>query len=386
MEKNTLMTLEKFEKTAEENGMDFGRESVFPPYCNTGVVNTSETGLSSCVDWFSCTFTEENDWTVIPDVIGIESSNFLPMKNGLKGYTKGVVFDNIKILYDGNENMGVHLDMSGEGCRTFENISEISWTDLFRLFVTDYAFSVNITRMDLAVDDFEGYFKIPTLIKYLKNGHVTSRFKIARRLNSIIIKTGEEIGHTLYFGSGQSDIQVRFYEKNIEQIMKGNEIPEGCTVWNRTEIQARNERAKAFMQLLAYETFGAGEIVCGTLKNYIQFRKEVKNDKNKSRWPIAAFWKKFLGDVEKIQLTLKPMSQSVERKYKWIDKSVTKSLALLAVAFPENTQEMFEKFVDEGISKFKKTDVQIIDKFTRKNISYEEFLENMKKESTLGIK
>lgn len=54
--------------------------------------------------------------------------------------------------------------MSGEGCRTFKNMSEISWTDLFRLFVTDYAFSVNITRMDLAVDNFEGYSKIPTLI------------------------------------------------------------------------------------------------------------------------------------------------------------------------------------------------------------------------------
>ncbi|WP_374966277.1 hypothetical protein [Lysinibacillus sp. RS5] len=37
----------------------------------------------------------------------------------------------------------------------------------------------------------------------------------------------------MYFGSWQNDIQIRFYEKNIEQIMKGNEIPK----FKKTDIQ-----------------------------------------------------------------------------------------------------------------------------------------------------
>lgn len=363
--------------------MEMNDISGVPPYCNTGVVNTGESALTSCVDWFSCTFVEEIDWLVISDIIGIDSTNFLPMKNGQKGYKSGVVFEGIRILYDGNEDMGIHVDMSGEGCRTFENISDSNWVELFQLLITDYAANVNITRIDLAVDDFEGYFRIPTLIKYLKKGHVTSRFKLARRINSIVIKTGEEIGHTLYFGSPTSDIQVRFYEKNIEQEMKGNEVPVDVEVWNRTEIQARNERAKAFVYMIAHEAMDLGKLITGTLKNYIQFRKEDKNDKNKSRWPLARFWVKFLGDCEKIKLTLRPVSHSIEKKFKWVDTSVTKTLAMLAMAFPEGSTEMINDFINDGFDKLNATDYLLIEKFRNKELSYEKFIENTKKDSAL---
>jgi len=299
-------------------------------------------------------------------------------------YKKALYFNNIKIMYDGNENMGIHVEMSGSGCRTFEKKSNLSWRDLFIRFKVHYVAMCKITRLDIAVDDFHGYFKIPKLISHLKKGHVTSKFKMSRQISNIIIKTGEEIGFTLYFGRPTSDIQIRFYEKNIEQEMKGNIVPESANIWNRTEIQARDMRAQILTEYIADGEKPLGEIVTGTLKNYINFRHAYfKNgkkttDENKSRWDSAPFWLDFLGDVEKLKLTLRPPDISIEKKFKWIDYGVKKTIAMLAVAFPNDTQDLINHFIETGMDKFEDDDWDTINQFRDKELTFEEYLEKIK--------
>ena len=358
-----------------------------PPYTNRGAQNTSETGLTSCVDWFSCTFHEEDSVRDIIRILGFQGNEFefKNMPRGNYGYNNIVNFNGIKIMYNGREGMGIHVEMSGAACRVFEKYSNLEWVDLFRRVTKHERVYANITRLDLAIDDTKGYFRIPTLIKYLKAGHVTSLFKSVKRISNIMIKTGEEKGYTLYFGRPDSRIQVRFYEKNIEQVMKGKEIPEDCTIWNRTEIQARDERAHAFATLLATTNLNLGQIVAGTLRNYISFRRAgyVKGkqslDSNKSRWDLAPFWIKFLGDAEKVKLTTKPIPASIERKYTWVDKSVKKTLAMLAFAFPEDSDYMLKNFIQEGYEKIEDEDWDLIKEFRGNNKSLDELIKEIKK-------
>lgn len=359
-------------------------ERILPPYANRGVENTGQERLVASVDWLSCTFKVVEDVHEVIRILGLSVADFKTLINGSKGYRKALYFNNIKILFDGNENMGIHVEMSGEGCRTFEKYSNLNWQELFIRFQIHYVAMCSITRLDVAVDDFHGYFKIPDLIKRLKQGSVTSQFRMAKQISNIVIKTGEEVGFTLYFGRPSSDIQVRFYEKNIEQEMKGNIVPESAAIWNRTEIQARDDRAVMLVNYIAAGEIPLGSIITGTLKNYINFRRpyikngKKTNDSNRSRWDSAGFWLKFLGDVEKIQLTLRPSEISIEKKYMWIDKSVKKTFAMLALAFPADVDQLVSKFLLDGYGKIEDDDWDIIKDFLKKKMTLDEYLEKTK--------
>jgi len=360
------------------------RESTVPPYSNRGVQNTEPDALIASIDWFSCTFLAAETAYDVVLILGLDATMFKPMKFGAIGYKKGIFFHNIKIYFDGTENMGIHVAMSGEGCRTFERYSNLDWRDLFIRFAVHHVANCNITRIDLAVDDFRGYFKIPNLISHLKRGHVTSKFKLARHISNFIIKTGEEIGHTLYFGRPTSDIQVRFYEKNIEQEMKGRLVPENASIWNRTEIQARDDRAEMLVLKLAKDTSQMGDLCTGVLKNYINFRRagyvkgKKTDDTNKSRWDSCVWWEKFLGDVEKVKLTLRPSEISIEKKYNWVNDGVSKTLAMLTAAFPNDTNGLVNHFIETGYERMENTDWDLVDEFKKQNLNLQEYLDKEK--------
>ncbi|MCG3056041.1 replication initiation factor domain-containing protein, partial [Escherichia coli] len=115
--------------------------------------------------------------------------------------------------YDGSENMGVHLQMSGQGCREYEALNKKKWKELFFDFI---CYNAKFTRLDVAIDDFQGYFTIGSIERKVKDRLLTSKFKKARTMETILIESGKGEGKTIYFGSSQSSIQVRMYEKNHE--------------------------------------------------------------------------------------------------------------------------------------------------------------------------
>ena len=53
--------------------------------------------------------------------------------------------------------------MSGKGCRVFETNSKYSFMDLIK-YLYENSDDYNITRIDLAYDDFSGIFDMQTLI------------------------------------------------------------------------------------------------------------------------------------------------------------------------------------------------------------------------------
>jgi len=343
-------------------------KSCMPPYSNRGAVNTSQSGLIALVDWVSVTFTEVFEISQIFSILGMIEEEFSEAPTGNKGYKKMLVNGHIAILYDGKPEMGIHVDMSGQGCREFENYFG-DWAEFFKRV---FEYNGQFTRLDLAIDDYSGYFKIDTLIKKAKKGEVRSKFKKAKRIEQIKLEDGSSEGNTLYFGRPSSRIQIRFYEKHHERKNAGKELEEGVEIWNRSEIQSRHERATSLAMLIAN---GGGDqigrIIMGTLKNYILFLSP-SDDTNKARWPIAPFWDKFLGDIEPLKLSKRAPDRTIERIESWIDRQVNTSLGILF--YTQGIDSIIEK-VENGIVRMRDQDHQLVEEYLRyhkKNSSTEE--------------
>ena len=59
----------------------------------------------------------------------LNPDDFVEMDRGMYGYPQSLRFGEIVILYGGRPEMGVHLSMTGAGCREYENIGKVPWSD-----------------------------------------------------------------------------------------------------------------------------------------------------------------------------------------------------------------------------------------------------------------
>ena len=333
-----------------------------PPYCNTGAENTNQSGLRACVDWVQATFKNLFSYQELVDILGLKSNEFYDC-GGMYGYKSGLRFGHIAIFYDGNAEMGIHLEMSGQGCREYESYNQLSWKELF---LECFRHDAHFSRLDVAVDDFRGYFTISSLKRRIKNRECISKFKNAISIEKLDLESGDSKGETIYFGSASSRLQVRMYEKNHERQGKGFELEEGLDVWNRVELQTRNERSETIATLIATDYQELGKMVCGILKHYIRFAIPDKKDSNRSRWKTAKFWEKFLGQVEKLRLSEVAPDRTVEKTLSWVDRQVTPSLAVLYEAF-DGDFELLQGLILNGADRLTDKHRDMITRFKLKN-------------------
>lgn len=368
-----------------EKGNKVVQIPVEPPIANRGAQSTSENSLSACVDWLSVTFLDEENPEVILDVFGLGIEDFIEMPKGRYGYKKMLFYNHIAVLFDGHEDMGIHIEMSGQGCRYFEQDSEINWNELFIRLSTDYKYVTNVKRLDLAIDDTVGYFKITQAINNVKRGNCVSLFRKAKRISNLDIQQGGEFGHTLYFGAPSSRVMFRFYDKLEEMKAKKKVVNDEIKFWNRIEVSLTEERAEAVVMILAHEHLQVGEIVQGLLRRYIQFKTKNCKDSNKYRWELTPWYKKFLNDVQPLYISTKLPDKSIERSYHWVNKAVIKTIAMLSISFENDLETMLEDFIEDGKEKLKPTDYQIIEAFKKRNMSYEEFIKYLNSMETTFV-
>jgi len=63
-----------------------------------------------------------------------------------------------RIYYDGREEMGCHVEMSGQGCRQYEaNFTDSPWKDLFGVVLSEGG---KFSRLDLAIDNVDGVLSL----------------------------------------------------------------------------------------------------------------------------------------------------------------------------------------------------------------------------------
>lgn len=329
------------------------------PLTNRGVGLVPENGLRACVDWCEATFKIVSTEQLILDILRMNPEDFFNGE-GKYGYKQSLQCGSIFIYFDGREDMGIHLTMKGKGCREYERLGKRTWKEFFQ---TVFEYQGSFTRLDVAVDDFEGMFTIKGLVRKVKSRELVSKFRKARNVEDIDIRTGEVHGVTLYFGSGKSDIQIRMYDKLSERKDTNYNVPEEIKVWNRTELQLRDMKATHVAEIIAHKEDSEesiGQTVCGILKHYLRFTVKGKN-KDKYKWKTAPFWDKFLGKVEALPLATIIEEKTVFDKQEWAERQVAPTLALICEAYGGNERVILD-LVKKGIHRLKAKDFDMIRK------------------------
>lgn len=152
---------------------------------------------------------------------------------GAHGYRDRLYWNAISIHFNGTEEMGIWLEMSGQGCRAFESFGNGEYESIFQE-VLDNPEQMNITRLDVAYDDHEGLLDIEEICTDTNNQEYVSRFRGWQVIHS-------DGGSSVMLGSRSSEILIRIYDKAAERGFTDGQH------WVRVELQLRRERARGFL-------------------------------------------------------------------------------------------------------------------------------------------
>ena len=232
----------------------------------------------------------------LKSLLGLFDQTWELAEYGRDGYKRREVFNGVSILYDGRLNddgqddMGVCVECSGQGCRSLESFGNIDWLSFFS-FLMDEENEFKITRLDLAFDDHTGILDKLRLKLDTDDGNYRSKFRTWE------IRYGSQ-GFSIYHGSKQSQVMIRIYDKAAERgLLDG-------THWIRVELQLRDENASgAIKAYLEHEILG--KVFSGILATYLVYCEE-SNDSNKSRWATADYWEDLICGAERIRIAAVP--------------------------------------------------------------------------------
>ena len=223
----------------------------------------------------------------IMELLGIRNATWEIVK-GAHGYKDRYYWNSISIHFNGREDMGVWLEMMGQGCRAFETYGSGCYEDLFAHVLTNPG-QVNLTRLDVAFDDLDGLLDMAELVDDTRAGRFVSRFS---DWQCILGSKGDSVTH----GSQKSEIFIRIYDKAMERGYTDGRH------WIRTELQLRRDRALAFINQMGT----VGDRFGGVLLNYLRYIEDTGMDSNRWRWPMRAYWERLTGEAQKISLYTKP--------------------------------------------------------------------------------
>lgn len=309
---------------------------------NIGDSERLENNLSLSVDWIA--FTVKNNMSYL-DVISFFNLNieeFITGLNGMSGYKKRIEHSlfKIKVMYDGNEGMGIHVVVPGSAVGYFLNCYKERKTEctpfghaysaksfestVLSDILRDIMDMGRLTRLDLAVDDIGcNYYSVNELADILDNGLYTSRFKSYVHIEKK--GKGNTLGNTINLGSRRSDIMIRVYDKMLEQNAKKFATLVSYP-WVRWETELHDDRAcSVALFLIGGESLS--NIAIGILNNYL--RLIIRNNNRDSRCSTSEKWNSFLCGIQKIKLCQPIPDKTLEEKEDWLMKQAATSIAAI---------------------------------------------------------
>lgn len=226
----------------------------------------------------------------------------LSNRGSIPGYNKSYKFMDSNIItinwHDEFVGQAVCLNMTGRGCQFIDN-------DFLKKINEDLKdFRHSVTRIDIAVDDFNGSLIdndifSKTIKEFMKdNSNVSTNTKV-RSVKHYTVADG--MGNTadnIEFGNRGSSFMFRLYDKRIEQ--KKLELAH----WKRFEIQLRHNRAqKSYEMLLSGITLN--EVFTSQMYTCFKPLDEATNHwsfNSKSGRELASWYKSFLDKISKLYL------------------------------------------------------------------------------------
>lgn len=309
------------------------------------------------VDWFAFTLPLVRDPHQAVSMSDLKCFDFQQCEFGGMGYKKSLRAGNVVVFYDGAENMGVHISMTGQGCRQYESIkgTKNCWEQLF-LSLHSLNFTtpdtVKFKRFDVAIDNVDGQLNLDQLEESIRANDVRSLFKGGKLIEKLAFSDEKKnLGKTIYIGSETSRLKARFYDKGAQLQLDGH--------WIRAEIQFMAERAQEAVLAYIHKRIPLGEIVTRTLNQY--FTLIDRTDSNVSRCPVKSWWSAWLGTVLNLKLTTRKADKYVSEVVDHIKKQFAPSFAMMRKFYGVvDFHEIIRDLVSTGTERMSKKHHQII--------------------------
>lgn len=310
--------------------------------------------LDVCIDWIQVTIQKKSVKEVLLSLFGldIDSANVTKTDSGRFGYnTTYTVYSKMHCMINTkNEQMGVHVLLSGSACREYEQL--FSWKYFFeKVLSLEYHF----TRLDIAIDMYKKYFTVNQLRKKIKNGELVSRFKQSTFIEQLKLENGTQESSSLKFGSMSSNLYIVVYDKLRERINGGYIVADAIKFWTRLEIRFKKEHSNNLIKMLYKHDFRLEDFIFKIVYNYLDF-KESSKDSNIRRRATWEPWLSFLKDTEKLSLLPNAYQTSIQKKKDYAERNLSKLMAMLCVV----DNDFFLKLMKKGLNKIDLNDLSII--------------------------
>ncbi|EEV50112.1 cro/CI family transcriptional regulator [Enterococcus faecium 1,141,733] len=303
--------------------------------------------LESIIDYLRISFPFHDVERIFNEVLKIKKEFFAETSSHLYGYVGGFQLDYIHVLYSKkNDDRGILIQLSGQGCRQFEAFLEAQGRTWFDFFYVCFDHKAKFTRVDLAINDYKEYLNIPVLLNKIERQELISRFEVYEFNGSGSISKKKRGGVSIYLGSKKSLFYIAFYQKNYEQAKKLGIPVEEVPIKNRYELRFKDERAMDAITRYV-ESGMLSDLLLGILNDYLCFT-DKRPDVSRKYWPINKKWHHFIGGVENVKLITEPNEKLYERSKNWFKRTVAPTVKMLMEVDDYNDTEETWEIIDEA--------------------------------------
>lgn len=307
---------------------------------------------------------------IIRNLFNISLDKFDSEERGRNGYNHLYNYKNINIWTTPNYKMGIHFEITGQGCRDLEEMG-ITLRDL--IFNLNSLYRVKYSRIDLSIDDFtNNYYNVGKIRYYLENDLISSKLRTCYTTLSSEINKNKLKGQTIQFGNKASLLHITFYNKLLERENNNYIIDNSIKYWTRTELRFRNEFAKEVINLIL-QGKDINLIIKGVLKDKIRFLVNNNRCTRKENTKTVKWWSDFLDNIDTIKLNNPKTYTTIEQKRAWLDDSVSKTQCMVYLSQLDTTQldtitsEFIIRQLELGCDKIKLKDLRDINDGRIKN-------------------
>lgn len=319
---------------------------------------------------------EDNKFYRLASILKLDPDEFRFTK-GSNGYKFAITNDYYYLAFQHSSDNSWgkktnYVELKGQGCRYFESLDG-NWNELIT-FLFDELIEFNCTRLDLALDDFTGFFKFEELETKMRKGEF-----VCPALNynvNIGFTKNDDVGKTLYAGTNTSGQQLCIYDKKLERINKGQQVD--VSEWIRYEFRLRQALAKSCLKELKDSTTTLPVFIAERIGGFLDF-KDVKNSRIE-RDETWKKWKRFLNQANKHKvLNQFKIEQTITRKKNWMNKSLGKFLSTLYVVDKQDFLLQLFSLMDNSFSQLNKSHLAIINRHLNDNGEFSLKLDDIKK-------
>lgn len=299
--------------------------------------------MEAKIDFLRVRFKIHSPSQVIEKILQMNPDVFIYKNHGFNHYTESYCFSDIFVFSNPeNLDMGVMIELRGQGCREYELVleeQEETWTTFFwrlyqsNIFGEGLIIDTKITRIDLALDEHLSLlypnYDLFELKEKVEQGLVDTTFRNFDFTGGIVVKSGQRLnkGLSLYFGSRQSPFYLNFYQKDYE-LAKKEEISvemarQKYGIKNRYEIRLADEKAYLFVEYL----LSTGETIEWIVKELIDTAIKVYDcDSNGLRTHYSQNWRMVIESMQELRLTMKGEKPNYDKALRWLSNYLAPTL------------------------------------------------------------